>query len=150
MTETGDGLRDSTGRPGESSAVSVRARLLWVVDALVEDSPSPSDFGDSTALRLASGLPLLLLSIDTRRGDLLPKSSVMATAAMMAMRSADSCSGSCSVAAEADATSSEIERGELAKLVGTASPESWGGDPPASGKFLQFEQRQFKAQCTEF
>lgn len=100
---TGEGFLDSmTGRTGDPSSSHLVRFVLG--------SSSDDESATSSALRFIS----LLLASDTRRGDL-PKSSVMATAAIMAMRS---CSGrSVMGVLLASVVSCETQRGEPATLL---------------------------------
>lgn len=123
---------------------------------LVFMSPLSGDSASSSAFLFIS-LPFTP-SIDTLRGGL-PRSSVIATAAIMAMRSSESSlldsaeltssSGSFVVTLE---VSSETQRGDDACGIslGIAGAGACGGGPPSLGTFLQLVHRQFSPQKTEF
>ena len=95
--ETGEGLRDSASRTGEPSADTVVAVVLGRFPVgssepvVVTDGESEStgvDGSSSAAFRFSPAV-FDEASVDTLRVAL-PRSSVMATAAMIAIRSSDS------------------------------------------------------------
>ena len=126
--ETGEGFRDSTlvscGEVDLGCGKSTVFRFLRGTERS----------GDiSSALRLISSADSVC-PIETRRGGAFPSSSVMATAAMMAMRSCSGASSACLQEADCVDTaldSSFREWGEL--KTGTVVP---GGDTSGSSESL--------------
>jgi hypothetical protein len=124
MTDTGDGFLDSmVERSGDVSSGAVFDFFLGPVnDSSTELS---GDAVTRSAFLVVTVSPHLDAPGDTRRG----RSCVIATAAIMAMRSSDSSEDSSSVLLSVFAVSSETVRAVCVIPAGTAGESSVDGGP---------------------
>jgi hypothetical protein len=129
--ETGEGFRDSIMvRSGEVDLGCGKKNAFRFLRG-IECSGNGSSADISSALRLVSSADS---DIETRRGGAFASSSVMATAAMIAMRSCPNDSSACLQGTDSVATALDSlarERGEL--KAGTVVPE---GDTSGSSESL--------------